>query len=186
MPKNLQTGLYKTIVKLKKVLEADWAVGHRGKGYDLPTMAAGCEYGGVEKYGFSGKKGKKERADIIYPLDKLLLSKPSKFSLRDKKIPRIVFKKHRKPNNQYEYTSDVKAYLSNLHSGLQDADMDYIIAEGDRAGDFHRRTMMVNGIINDVIYLPRVEQMAPNKNKTKLEDLIEMYKTPVKLPGDKK
>lgn len=83
-------------------------------------------------------------------------------------------------------TSDMKAYLSNLHSGLQDADMDYIIAEGDRAGDFHRRTMMVNGIINDVIYLPRVEQMAPNKNKTKLEDLIEKYKTPVKLPGDKK
>ncbi len=111
MPKNLQTGLYKTVVKLKKVLEADWAVGHRGKGYDLPTMAAGCEYGGVEKYGFSGKKGKKERADIIYPLDKLLLSKLSKFSLRDKKIPRIVFKKHRKPNNQYEYTSEVKWFV---------------------------------------------------------------------------
>lgn len=83
-------------------------------------------------------------------------------------------------------TSDVKAHLSNLHPGLQYDEMDYIIAEGDKEGYFHRRTMMVNGIINDVIYLPRVEQMAPNKNKTKMEDLIEKYKTPVKLPGDKK
>ena len=111
MANNLQTGLYKAVVKLKKDLEADWAVGLRGKGYDLPTMAAGCEYGGIEKYGFSGKKGKKERADIIYPLDNLLLSKLSKFSPRDKKIPRIVFKKHRKPNNQYEYTSEVKWFV---------------------------------------------------------------------------
>ena len=111
MPNNLQTGLYKAVVKLKKDLEADWGVGRRGKGYDLPTMAAGCEFAGVEKYGFSGKKGKKDRVDIIYPLDKLLISKLSKFSPRDKKIPRIVFKKHRKPNNQYEYTSEVKWFV---------------------------------------------------------------------------
>lgn len=111
MPKNLQTGLYKAVVKLKKNLEADWAVGRRGKGYDLPTMAAGCEFAGVEKYGFSGKKGKKEREDIIYPLDDFLLTELSKFSPRNKKIPRIVFKKRRKPNNQYGYISEVKWFV---------------------------------------------------------------------------
>ena len=84
-------------------------------------------------------------------------------------------------------TSDVKAHLSNLHPGLQDVDMDYIIAEGDKVGYFHRKAMMVNGITSDVIYLPRAaEQIAPNQNKTKVEDLMEKYKTSVKLPRDKK
>ena len=46
MANNLQTVLYKAIVTLKSDLEADWAIGLRGNGYDLPTMAAGCEYAG--------------------------------------------------------------------------------------------------------------------------------------------
>lgn len=49
MANNLQTGLYKAIVTLKSDLEADWAIGLRGNGYDLPTMAAGCEYAGLTK-----------------------------------------------------------------------------------------------------------------------------------------
>lgn len=84
-------------------------------------------------------------------------------------------------------TYNVKAHLSSLHPGLQEDDMDYIIAEGDKTGYFHRKTMIINGITNDVIYLPRAaEQMVPNQNRTKVEDLMEKYKTPVKLPRDKK
>lgn len=113
MPNNtLSTDLYKEVTKLKQSLEKDWANGLRGKGYDLPTMAAGCEYAGVAKYGFSGSEtGKKRRNDIIKPLDNLLLAKFQRYSPRNKKIPRIVFKKHKKPNNKFEYTSEVKWFV---------------------------------------------------------------------------
>ena len=83
-------------------------------------------------------------------------------------------------------TADVKAHLLSLHPGLQDDDMDYIIAEGDRACCFHRSVMTVAGVTNDVIYLPReAERIAPNQNKTKVEDLMEKYKNPVKIPRRK-
>ena len=90
---HLQTELYKAIVALKSELESDWANGLRGNGYDLPTMAAGCEYAGLTKVGFSGKKGKKRRNDIIRPFDDLLLTAFKPFNRGNKKLPRIVFKK---------------------------------------------------------------------------------------------
>lgn len=83
-------------------------------------------------------------------------------------------------------TADVKAHLLSLHPGLPDDDMDYIIAEGDKACYFHRSIMTVAGITNDVIYLPReAEPIAPNQNKTKVGDLMEKYKNPVKIPRGK-
>ena len=102
---HLQTELYKAIVALKSELESDWANGLRGNGYDLPTMAAGCEYAGLTKVGFSGKKGKKGRNDD------LLLTAFKPFNRGNKKLPRIVFKKRRKPNNQYKTTSEVKWFI---------------------------------------------------------------------------
>ena len=111
MANNLQTVLYKAIVTLKSDLEADWAIGLRGNGYDLPTMAAGCEYAGLMKVGFSGKKGKRRRSDIIKPFDDLLLTAFKPFNRSNKKLPCIVFKKRRKPNNQYGNTSEVKWFV---------------------------------------------------------------------------
>ncbi len=107
----LQIELYKTIVAFKSDLETDWAAGLRGKGYDLPTMAAGCEYAGLTKVGFSGKKGKRRRCDILMPFDDLLLTAFKPYNRGNKKLPRIVFKKRRKPNNQYETTSEVKWFV---------------------------------------------------------------------------
>lgn len=107
----LQSNLYKAIVTLKSDLEADWAIGLRDNGYDLPTMAAACEYAGLMKVGFSGKKGKKRRSDIIKPFDNLLLAALKPFNRCNKKLPRIVFKKRKKPNNQYETTSEVKWFV---------------------------------------------------------------------------
>ena len=109
--RNLHIELYKEIVAFKSDLEADWVKGLRGNGYDLPTMAAGCEYAGLTKVGFSGKKGKKRRSDIIMPFDNLLLTAFKPFNRGNKKLPRIVFKKRRKPNNQYETTSEVKWFV---------------------------------------------------------------------------
>ena len=109
--RHLHIELYKAIVSLKSDLEADWAAGLRGNGYDLPTMAAGCEFVGLTKVGFSGKKGKKRRSDIIKPFDDLLLTAFKPFNRGNKKLPRIVFKKRRKPNNQYETTSEVKWFV---------------------------------------------------------------------------
>ena len=108
---NLQIELYKAIAVLKSDLEADWAIRLRGNGYDLPTMAAGCEFAGLTKVGFSGKKGRKRRNDIIKPFDVLLLTAFKPFNRGNKKLPRIVFKKRRKPNNQYETTSEVKWFV---------------------------------------------------------------------------
>lgn len=83
-------------------------------------------------------------------------------------------------------TADVKLHLLSLHPGLEDDAMDYIIAEGDKACYFHRSVMTVAGITSDVIYLPReAERIAPNQNKTKVEDLMEKYKNPVKVPRGK-
>ena len=109
--RHLHIELYKAIVALKSELEADWVKGLRGNGYDLPTMAAGCEYAGLTKVGFSGKKGKKRRSDIIKPFDDLLFTAFKPFNRGNKKLPRIVFKKRRKPNNQYETTSEVKWFV---------------------------------------------------------------------------
>lgn len=103
--------LYKAIVALKSGLEADRAMGLRGKGYDLPTMAAGCEYAGLMKVGFSGKKGKRRRSDIIKPFDGLLLTALKPYNRCNKKLPRIVFKKRRKPNSHYETTTEVKWFV---------------------------------------------------------------------------
>ena len=111
MANYLQTDLYKAVVKLKKDLEADWSSGLRGNGYDLPTMAAGCECAGLTKVGFSGKKGNKRRSDIVKPFDDLLLTAFKPFNRCNMKLPRIVFKKRRKPNNQYETTSEVKWFV---------------------------------------------------------------------------
>ena len=111
MPKTpLTDELYKLAIRLKKELETEWSVGKLGNGYHLPTMAAGCEFNRNIKIGFSGKKGKRKRDDLILPLAPMIVEALAKYS-RGKKIPRIVFKKHKKPNNHFEYTSEVKYFV---------------------------------------------------------------------------
>lgn len=108
MVKNLQTGLYKAVVKLKKDLEAEWAKGVRGEDYDLPKMAAGCEYAGIERFGFSGKLGKKKRNDIK-PFINPLLDALTSYCPKGKNPPHIVYKRKR-INKNFEYT-EVKRYV---------------------------------------------------------------------------
>lgn len=84
-------------------------------------------------------------------------------------------------------TSDVKQYLVQLHNGLDDEFMDCCIAEGEKKDLFHRSNMSINGRINDTVSLiGNPEPITPNYNKTSVEDLMEKYKKPVKLPCDNK
>ena len=106
---HLQVELYKAIVKLKKDLETEWAKGLRVEDYDLPNMAAGCEYAGIEKFGFSGKLGKKKRSDIK-PFLNPLLEALKIYCPKGKNPPYIVYKR-KKVGKHFEYTNEVKRFV---------------------------------------------------------------------------
>jgi len=106
---HLHVELYKAIVAFKSDLEAEWANGMRGEDYDLPIMAAGCEYSGIEKFGFSGKLGKKKRSDIK-PFLRPLLDELKNRCPKGKNPPHIVYKRKR-IDKHFEYTTVVKRYV---------------------------------------------------------------------------
>lgn len=92
----LQQVLYKEILQKKSELEDV-----RKKGInvrverDLPTMAVGCEYSGVERCGFSSHSKHLKRPDIIKPFDIMLEQALMAQAPGIPKLPYVVFSKKR-------------------------------------------------------------------------------------------
>ena len=95
---SLRNKLYKEILQKKKELDDA-----RRKGLtvnmekDLPRMAAGCEYAGIEKCGFSSHSKYVSRPDIHYPFDPLLAKALMAQAPNIPKLPYVVFKSKRQP-----------------------------------------------------------------------------------------
>ena len=116
MKMSLQKKLYKEILLKKKELEE-----YRKKGgdahteSDLPCMAAGCEYAGVQKCGFSSHSKHISRPDIHYPFDTLLHDALMQQAPDVPKLPFVVFSKKRIPvayaNGAIKYKRVVKKFV---------------------------------------------------------------------------
>lgn len=94
---SLRNKLYKEILQKKKELEEARKNGIKVKELDLPCMAVGCEYDGIERCGFSSHSKHLKRPDKRYPF-KPLLEKALK--AQDPNIPQlpfVIWKKKRKP-----------------------------------------------------------------------------------------
>lgn len=95
---SLQNKLYKAILQKKKELEIVRKNGGKvNEEWDLPCMAVGCEYNGVEGCGFSFHSKYISRPDIIMPFSPLLANELMKQALNIPKLPFVLFKKKGKP-----------------------------------------------------------------------------------------
>ncbi len=99
MKNPLRDGLLKAVKEKKDELEDSRRKGLKTKESDLPVMAAGCEYSGIQRFGFSRGRKHVKRDDIIDPLDSLLMSRLREECPKARKIPGALFKKQHKRNN---------------------------------------------------------------------------------------
>lgn len=99
MKNPLRDGLLKAVKEKKDELEDSRKKGLKTKETDLPVMAAGCEYSGIMRFGFSNGRRHVKRDDIIDPLDDLLMNGLKAVCPKARKIPGGLFKKQHKRNN---------------------------------------------------------------------------------------
>lgn len=112
----LQDKLYKEILLKKNELEEIRKNGGKvNLEWDLPCVAAGCEYGGLEMCGFSRRSKHLLRPDIHYPFDPMLQNALMRQAPNVPQLPYVLFSKKRLPiadaNGGVKYIRVVEKYV---------------------------------------------------------------------------
>lgn len=99
---SLRVSLYKEILQKKDELEEARKNGKKVKETDLPQMAVGCKYDGIERCGFSSHNKYVKRPDKRYPFKPLLEKELKAQGQNIPQLPCVIWKKKRKPVCVYE------------------------------------------------------------------------------------
>ena len=117
MLSSLRNKLYQSILQIKKELEDARKEGEKvDLDYDLPRVAAGCEYAGMECCGFSHHSNHIKRPDIRKPFSPLLETALKAQQPGLKKLPSVVFKPKRirifnYQNGETRFIREVEKYI---------------------------------------------------------------------------
>ena len=143
----LQNKLYKEILNKKEELEQLRKNGGEVNAErDLPCMAVACEYGGVEKCGFSSRSKHITRPDVHYPFEPLLQNALKQQAPDVPKLPYVVFSKKRKPvvipSGEVKYKRVVEKFVGTCAEDNASNSVLYELSVGQKPGTLKDMTFV--------------------------------------------